>query len=62
MRKADEGADGSAVLAIGDIDKIASSTISTKGALTAINAATTLYNQEVGQSQADTVASATGKA
>ncbi len=49
-------------LAIGDIDKIASSTISSKGALQAINAAIELYNQEVKNTAVDSVASATGKA
>ncbi len=48
-------------LAIGDIDKIASSTISSKGALAAINAAMALYNQEISNTTTDAVASATGK-
>ncbi len=50
-----------APLAIGDIDKIASSTISSNAALTAINAAIQVFNQEVHNQNIDAVATATGK-
>lgn len=46
-------------LAIDDIDKIASSTISSKGALEAINAAMLVFSQEVLNQTIDSVASAT---